>query len=204
MRGLTNLIVTLCEIIIVVLLVIFAIENIRAERYTFIGNTFAGNVWWTVAGSALLGFLFAALALGPGRVVAGLRSRNLSRTQERTGQELSALRGEHERLQAEHARVLSERDQLQSALATSSAANATNAENMSRQATYAPAAEVAPGDGANTDYNYAQGGAPQTPAGANYDVNQQGAPEGGLRGRLRRLRSGDEFGTPNSPPAPTA
>ncbi|MGH2516056.1 MAG: hypothetical protein ACRDHP_10420, partial [Ktedonobacterales bacterium] len=201
MRSLTNILVTLCEFIILVLLVIFAVENIRAERYTFIGNTFAGNVWWTVAGSALLGFIFAALALGPGRVAVGLRSRKLSREHGRTGQELAALRGEHEQLQAEHARVLSERDQLQSALATT---NTATVESAPSQRTYSANPADEPGVGTVSDGTNAQYTAPQTSPGANYDASQQGTREGGLRGTLRRLRAGDETRTPNSPPAPTA
>ncbi|HLJ80765.1 MAG TPA: hypothetical protein VKT52_04695 [Ktedonobacterales bacterium] len=233
MRWLTNLIVTICEIIIVALLVIFAVENIRFARYTFIGNTFAGNVWWTVAGSALLGFIFALLMLAPGRVAVGMRSRTLGREHGRVGQELANLRGEHERLQAEHARVLNERDQLRSALAVTSSVNARNAGNAGNgktatsygatdgatmtdtdRATQTARTQTGPQTDAQMAETSAQSVAPQPQDGMNQDgvsdeANQPAAQDEGWRGRFRRLREGsgttqDEMGTPNSPPAPTA
>lgn len=227
MRGLRNVIVLICELVIFALLVIFAVENIRPVQYSFLGHTFTGNVWWTVAGSALLGFLFALLMLGPGTLAARWRSRNLSRTHGRTEQELANLRGEHERLRAEHARVLNERDQLRSALAVTSSVNARNAGNAETGTSYGAT------DGTNEPHGIngaaqpveartetqmmetsAQSDALQSRDGMNqddmrYEENPQAAQDEGWRGRFRRLREGsgatqDEMDTPNSPPVPTA
>ena len=211
MRGMRNFIVLVCELVIFALLVIFAVENRRPAQYTFIGNTFTGNVWWTVAGSALLGFLFALFMLSPGTLAARWRSRTLFRERERREQELAELRGEHERLQGEHARVLNERDRLQRSVAAMSDVSATSAE----PATSAPLA--APNNGATrtdtqTDMRTdtaVQTTAPETPAGVNEETDQPVARENGWRDRLRRLREGggstpDEMGPTESPPAPTA
>ncbi|MGH2485920.1 MAG: hypothetical protein ACRDHE_07910, partial [Ktedonobacterales bacterium] len=135
MREVRHLIVTLAEIVIVVLLAIFAVGNIRAARYNFAGASFAGNVWWTVAGSALLGFLFAALLMGPGRVSSGARGRGLSQQQ---AQELGALRTENERLRGQHAQAVSERDQYRAALASSTPVNQPAAAATQATAATAP------------------------------------------------------------------
>lgn len=210
MRGLRNFIVLICELIIFALLVIFAVENIRSARYTFIGNTFTGNVWWTVAGSALLGFLFALLLLGPGTIAAGLRSRSLRREHDRIGQEFAALRDEHERLRAEHARTVRERDQLRSSLSSVSAANAANAANATRYSANDGTTRYDANEGVAQTSANVQNTVPQSAAGVNYDEASPQPEQGtGWRGRLHRLRTGggttaDEMGTPNSPPAPTA
>jgi uncharacterized integral membrane protein len=205
MRGLSNLIATICGGIIVAALVIFAVENARTERYTFLGVTFTGNVWWIVIGSALLGLLFAAFLFVPGRITAGLRSRTLSREHERTKQELAALRSEHEQLQAEHERVVNEREQQQP-VATPTAASVE-----------APSATT--GVGASTGANasarqqevYSQRATSPTPASADdsANINTSAAPEEEQRSRYGRLREGegappDETRTPNSSPAATA
>lgn len=226
MRALRNFVILVCELVIFALLVIFAVENVRAVQYRFIGNTFTGNVWWTVAGAALLGFLFALLMLGPGTLSARWRSRNLYRAHGRMEQQLTDLQTEHERLQAEHANVLNERDRLQrslTAMSEPSAATAGAGAGAGAATTrYAPTSPIgAQTDGATrtetrtetrTD-GAVQTTAPATPADAD-ETNEPVAPEeGGWRGTLRRLREGrgsapdemEPMDTPQeNPPAPTA
>lgn len=214
MRGLRNFIVLVCELVIFALLVIFAVENHRPEQYTFLGNTFTGNVWWTVAGSALLGFLFALLALGPAALAARWRNRTLFRQQEHRQQELAELRADHERLQSEHARVLNERDRLQRSVTALSEATPASAEPATSQARYAPTDGATRTDtrtDARTDTS-AQSPAPVQTAGPDDETDQSVTQDVGWRGRLRRLREGpgtppetpDEMGPTDSPPAPTA
>ena len=205
MRGLSNLITTICEAIIVAVLVIFAVENARPERYTFLGATFTGNVWWIVIGSALLGLLFAAFLFVPGLVAAGLRRRTLSREHERTKQELTALHSEHEQLQAEHERVVNEREQQQP-VATPTAASVE-----APSATTGVGASTGANAGARQQEVYGQRDTAPTPATADDDanINTSAAPEEERRSRFGRLREGegappDETSTPNSPPAATA
>jgi len=124
MRWLTSFVVTICDVIIVVALVIFAGENTHADQFRFLGGSFSGNVGWIVAGAAILGFLFAFLLLAPGRIASNWRARGLRRERERSEQELATLHGEHEQLRVEHARMVGERNQMRSALVTASAANA--------------------------------------------------------------------------------
>ena len=208
MRGLSNLIATICGGIIVAALVIFAVENARTERYTFLGITFTGNVWWIVIGSAVLGLLFAAFLLVPGRIAAGIRIHALSREHARTKQELAALRSEHEQLQAEHerlrvehARVVSEREQQQPVTAPAAASVA------------APTAATSDGANAGAEQRgaYDQSATSQAPASTDDSANSNtsAVPEEERRGRYGRLREGegatpDETRTPNSSPAATA
>lgn len=193
MHEVKHLVVTFAQIIIVVVLAVFAVGNIRSATYNFAGTTFVGNVWWTVAGSALLGFLFAVLLLVPGRASAGLRGRALSRQQERNAQDVMVLRREHERLRGQYAQVVGERDQYRAMLASATPASQTTTANgatppadntvMDTQ----PRADTAP-DSVPSDQ-------PAT------------SPENGWRGAFRLRRSGgetDETQTPTGTPAPTA
>ena len=225
MRGVRNIVFTILEIIIVLLLAIFAVENIRTERYNFIGNTFPGNVWWTVAGSALLGFLLAALMLGPGWVAAGWRSRRLNQQSAQTGQELAALRAEHARLQAEHDQTVSERDHYRSALGSSSVASPTTAAPMttaaSATAPTAPTMPTMPASAApppapvvnrsampeegyvvtNRQAQPPTNAMPvnEQPVNAQLGNEQQVQQDGGGHGILRRLHMGGDGATHHSP-----
>ncbi|HKV85739.1 MAG TPA: hypothetical protein VJN88_14390 [Ktedonobacterales bacterium] len=188
MHEVKHLIVTFAEIVIVVLLAVFAVGNIRTARYNFAGSSFAGNVWWTVAGSALLGFLFAALLMGPGRVS---RGRGLGRQQEQNAQELTGLRRENERLRGQHAQAVSERDQYRAALASATTTNQAAASNYT-------AAENTTAD----EQQRADTTLVNTPA-----DQPATAPDGGWRGafRLRRANAErDETQLPDSTAAPTA
>ncbi|HEV2405697.1 MAG TPA: hypothetical protein VGR88_09600 [Ktedonobacterales bacterium] len=207
MREVRHLLVTIAEIVIVVLLAIFAVGNIRADRYNFAGTSFAGNVWWTVVGSALLGFIFAALLLGPGRVSSGARGRGLSRQQE---QELGGLRTENERLRGQYAQAVSERDQYRAALASAMPANqgtnqpvATTSQTNQRTA---PDYVLTQRDGVSPDM---QGQTATTPVAPMTQTDQTTTtPESGWRGAFRRRRDGgsaaDETLMPDNTAAPTA
>jgi len=201
-------IVLILEFIIVLLLVIFAVENIRSETYNFLGITIPGNVWWTVAGSALLGFLFAVLALGPGRVAAGWRNHRLGRQGAQTGQELATLQAEHAQLQAEHALVVNEREQYRAALASATQANGTDVAPVD-PVLYE---SVRPTD---TSVRNAQPQTLSTPvAPTDQSADQPGSTQGGQqrtgwRGAFQRLRTGenpaqDDRRAPNARPPSAA
>lgn len=199
MHEVKHLVVTFLEIIIVVLLAIFAVGNIRAARYNFAGSSFAGNVWWTVAGSALLGFLFAALLMGPGRVS---RGRRVSGQQEQNAQELAGLRRENERLRGQHAQAVSERDQYRAALAS----GATSQPATQASQTTAPDYVLTERDGATQD---GQAQASTTTYAPTEQTDQTAtSPDGGWRNAFRRRRDGssaqDETQMPDSTAAPTA
>jgi uncharacterized integral membrane protein len=110
MRRLRFLVVGVPSVVLCIVLALFVVENIRAERYTFLGNTFTGNVWWIVTGAALLGFLLAALLFVPGRISTGWRRRSLSRQADRREQDLTTVRAQQAQLRAELSQVTAERD----------------------------------------------------------------------------------------------
>ncbi len=113
MRGFRTFIVSALSAIIVVVLAIFAVQNLQGVSAHFLGTTFTPNMWWVSIGSAALGFLLAMLILAPGRIATGWRARALSREQVRREQEMSILRQEHESLRAQHAHLQAEREGLQ-------------------------------------------------------------------------------------------
>lgn len=125
MRGLRNFIVGILSAIIIVVLAIFAVQNLHGVTAHFLGWTFTANLWWVSIGSAVLGFILALLLLAPGRIASGWRARGLERNRLRVEQDMSALRQEHESLRAQHAHyqaelegLQTERDQLRARLAT--------------------------------------------------------------------------------------
>lgn len=123
MAELRRVVVTIVELVIVVALAIFAVDNIRSATYNFAGRSFTGNVWWIVVGSAALGFLLAAFLLVFGRVSPGQRRASLNQQRDQNAQQLTALRREHERLRGEYAQTATERDQYRSQLADLAPAN---------------------------------------------------------------------------------
>jgi uncharacterized integral membrane protein len=110
MRTLRSLLHVVPAVVLFVVLAIFVVENIRTERYTFLGNTITGNVWWIVTAAALLGFVAAATLLVPGRVSAGWRSRRLGREAGRHEQELTTVQAQNAQHVAELSQVTAERD----------------------------------------------------------------------------------------------
>src|SRR5579859_2154936 len=92
MRTFSKTLSRLVALVVVVALAVFAIANQLPLRVQFLGQPFAANLWWVVAGSALLGALFSLVLLAPGRVAAGWRNRSL--THEHTHRELDSLRSE--------------------------------------------------------------------------------------------------------------
>lgn len=113
MRGFRSFIVGILSAIIIVVLAIFAVENIHSVTAHFFGYTFTPSLWWVAIGSAVLGFILAFLLLAPGRVASGWRARGLERNRLRAEQEMSAMRQEHESLRAQHAHMQAEREGLQ-------------------------------------------------------------------------------------------
>jgi hypothetical protein len=97
-------------VVLFIVLAIFVVENIRTERYAFLGNTITGNVWWIVTAAALLGFVAAAALLVPGRVAVGWRSRRMGREAGRREQDLTTVRAQNAQHVAELSQVTAERD----------------------------------------------------------------------------------------------
>lgn len=113
MRGFSSFVVGILSAIIIVVLAIFAVENIHGVTAHFFGFTFTPGLWWVAIGSAVLGFILAFLLLAPGRVASGWRARGLERSRLRAEQEMGAMRQEHESLRAQHAHMQAEREGLQ-------------------------------------------------------------------------------------------
>lgn len=113
MSGFRGFIVGILSAIIIVVLAIFAVENLQGVTAHFFGSTFTPGLWWVAIGSAVLGFILAFLLLAPGRVASGWRARGLERSRLRAEQETSVLRQEHESLRAQHAHMQAEREGLQ-------------------------------------------------------------------------------------------
>jgi uncharacterized integral membrane protein len=125
MRRLRSLIIDVPAVILFIVLALFLVENIRAERYNFLGYAISGNLWWVVMGAALLGFLLAALLFVPGRVSTGWRSGRLTRQADRREQDLTTVRAQDAQHQAELRQVTAERDQQHSQMTTAAAAHST-------------------------------------------------------------------------------
>lgn len=122
-----RMITSILAIIDVVVLAIFAVENIRPQTYNFVGFAFPGNLWWTVAGSALLGFILATLLMAPGRIAAGWRGRRLNREQGQSTRQLTDLQTRNAQLEQERQQIAAERDQMRSQLAAPRVAPRTTA-----------------------------------------------------------------------------
>jgi uncharacterized integral membrane protein len=113
MRLVRNTFVAICVAVILVVLAIFAVQNIRSTPVRFIGYSFPLDIWWISTGSALLGFLLAILLIGPGRIAAAWRTRRLTRERAERDRQLVTLQQEHETLRAQHAHLQAEREGLQ-------------------------------------------------------------------------------------------
>jgi hypothetical protein len=100
--------------LLLILLATFALENVRSGRYDVLGTTCLGSVWWIVMGSALLGFLIAALLFVPGRTSSDWRSGRLSRQAVRQEADLASVRAQDAQHQAELRLAIAERDQQRS------------------------------------------------------------------------------------------
>ena len=103
MRRLRSLVTVVPASMLFIVLATFALEmeNVRSGRYDVLGTTFLGSVWWIVMGSALLGFLIAALLFVPGRVASDWRSGRLSREAVRQEADLTTVRAQDAQRQVE-------------------------------------------------------------------------------------------------------
>ncbi|HLZ21031.1 MAG TPA: LapA family protein [Ktedonobacterales bacterium] len=113
MRAFRNRVSVLLACAVVVVLAIFAIGNLTPVRVQFVGQFFPANLWWIVAGSALLGALVSFFLLAPGRVAAGWRNRILGRAGARREQDVRTMQEQHQQLQAEHSVLQAQQGQLQ-------------------------------------------------------------------------------------------
>lgn len=105
MRALRIVVSGILSALIIVVLAIFAIENLQRVPARFFGNGFTPTLWWISIGSAVLGFVLALLVLEPGRIAARQSARSLSREHSWAEAEVDALRAERNGLRTE-------RDQL--------------------------------------------------------------------------------------------
>lgn len=153
MRVFRNNLSVLIALAVVVLLAVFALQNMLPVRVHLVGYVYSTNLRWIVVGSALLGALFTFVLLAPGRVAAGWRNHTLGRAGERREQDAHAQHEQYQQLVADHAvlqaqhgqaqsdyrLVQGERDDLRARLATSSAAQ--NGSQAPEAEAIAPAAE---------------------------------------------------------------
>jgi uncharacterized integral membrane protein len=129
MRRLRSLVTVVPAGMLFIVLATFALENVRSGRYDVLGTTLIGSVWWIVMGSALLGFLIAALLFVPGRVASEWRSGRLSRQAVRQEADLTSVRAQDAQHQVELRLAIAERNQQRSRshLATATVAAAGTA-----------------------------------------------------------------------------
>lgn len=113
MRAFRNRVSVLLASVVVIVLAIFAIGNITPVRVQFAGQFFPANLWWIVAGSALLGALVSFFLLAPGRVAAGWRNRTLGRAGARREQDVQTMQQQQQQLQAQHGVLQAQQGQLQ-------------------------------------------------------------------------------------------
>lgn len=113
MRAFRNRLSVFLACAVVVVLAIFAIGNLTPVRVQVVGQFFPANLWWIVAGSALLGALFSFLLLAPGRRAAGWRNRTLGRAGARREQDVRTMQEQHLQLQAQHGVLQAQQRQLQ-------------------------------------------------------------------------------------------
>lgn len=119
MRSIGRIIWVLLLALIVVVLAIFAVDNLGALTVTFAGSRFAANLWWIILGCAALGFVLGLLLAGPSLIARGWVARRALRDRDRSQEELVTLRERHAALQAERDTLQAERDHLRSRVAQS-------------------------------------------------------------------------------------
>jgi uncharacterized integral membrane protein len=113
MRAFRNRVSVVLASVVVIVLAIFAIGNVTPVRVQFAGQFFPANLWWIVAGSALLGALVSFFLLAPGRVAAGWRNRTLGRAGARREQDVQTMQQQQLQLQAQHGVLQAQQGQLQ-------------------------------------------------------------------------------------------
>lgn len=154
MRTLGRIFWAILGAVIVVVMAVFAAENLAPVRARFVGSTFSASLWWIVVGSAVLGLVLGMLLVGPGRIAASWRARNAGRERERAQTELVALRERHSALQAERDTLQAERDHLRTRVTQLSRAATpqTSAQPVvSTTTTRSASADGTPGNAAPAD-----------------------------------------------------
>jgi hypothetical protein len=140
----------------------FLAQNLRVERLTFFGISFAINFVWILLGSVTFGFLVAVLLLLPGRIAAHLHSWTLDQEAEELENHvglllqqreemlsrLSAMMATQERVLARYHKLLADHSQvvaeLEKAKAKSTAAAAVATEQLAARAKETTTAVAAP------------------------------------------------------------
>jgi uncharacterized integral membrane protein len=142
MRIMVAFLIGLVTAATVVALGVLVAQNGQSEQLTFLGDTLHSAAGSVVAGAAVLGFLLACLLLIPGRVATGWHRGAMSRQAQAQGGQLRALREEYARLEGSHQRLLAEHHRVLEHVLVPGAASG---ERQSAQAAVAPpvAASVA-------------------------------------------------------------
>lgn len=112
MRALRIAVVGVLSVLIIVVLALFAMENVQRVPAHFARGSFTPTLWWLSIGSAVLGCALAVLLFAPGRVAARWHARSLSRERVWLEIELEALRVEHGKLRSEYEAQQAERETL--------------------------------------------------------------------------------------------
>lgn len=152
MRALGRLIWVLLMALIVVVLAIFAVDNITAITVSFVGIRFAASLWWVIIGCAALGFILGLLLAGPGLIARGWRARVALRERERSQSELVTLRERHAALQAERDTLQAERDHLRTRVAQAARTSTPTGTTVRGQETQPQQTAVLPNVGAGQPF----------------------------------------------------
>lgn len=112
MRTFGTFILGILVAIAALILAIFAIENTRAEQFSFLGTSFTADLWLVAVIPAIVGFILALLLVTPARAGLDSQHRTLGRRYRDLDRQYGSIRQQHESLMSQHAALQSERDAL--------------------------------------------------------------------------------------------
>jgi len=112
MRAFGTFILGILVAIAAIILVIFAVENTRAEQFSFLGNGFTADLWLIAVIPAIVGFILALLLITPARAGLDAQHHALGRRYRDLDRQYGSIRQQHESLMSQHAALASERDAL--------------------------------------------------------------------------------------------
>src|SRR5579859_81828 len=112
MRTFGTFILGILVAIAALILAIFAIENTRAEQFSFLGTSFTADLWLVAVIPAIVGFILALLLVTPARAGLDSQHRMLGRRYRDLDRQYGSIRQQHESLMSQHAALQSERDAL--------------------------------------------------------------------------------------------
>ena len=112
MRTFGTFILGILVAIAALILVIFALENTRAEQFSFLGTSFTADLWLIAVIPAIVGFILALLLTTPAHAGLDAQHRMLGRRYRDLDRQYGSIREQHESLMSQHAALQSERDAL--------------------------------------------------------------------------------------------